>query len=381
MDEYLKTLQSLSQSMDQALQNPQNSTEEKQFVSHLSNSVGFCVDEISKSANTLKKIVDVSLDDLNKAEAILQNYYKISREVSPLTPLEEIGKLSGCQVKLLELIEVSKKDIFEQLKGSWKENFDDQIKQWFIDKKGNIKKEIGWIEKDNFLKGIKSIKQNQIERAELLFKSSYKLIIEQLKLIIDFKDLQYILQIFDDKQQKIYKNLIYNIWKKINNALFVLENPSQDIEDLKYILRYRRSRKLSCSPSSYPPILRTKLYNLDVTNISVVQEFEIEIDDILSPICNIIWGYISWNLVIKTQLQYNSIIESFINESFQKKSKLITYLIQRLIKVYNDFLQQQAFYNQQSPEEQQAKQEWLNTQRQQLKTLQSSLDNVISFQL
>ncbi|ACK71601.1 hypothetical protein PCC7424_3200 [Gloeothece citriformis PCC 7424] len=343
MDEYLKTLQSLSQSIAQALQNPQNSPEEKRFVSHLSNSVNLCANEISKSANILKKIVDVSLEDLNKAEAILQNYYKISREVSPLTPLEEIGKLSGCQVKLLELIEESKKEVFEQLKESWEEDLENLKKRWFIDKEGKLKKGIGWIEKDNFIEGIKVIKLKQISEFMKNLQHISKLIFFQLDSIVNFNDIKDYLQILDYEKQKKYQDSIDLILKKINgyqNQLFLLQNNNEELQDFK----------LKMNVICYP-ILENK------------------------------WGELSWNSVRKTKSQYNTIIESFINEIIQKKADLIKNLVETLIQLYNEFLQKQAFYNQQSPEEQQAKQEWVNAQRKKLETLQSSLDNVISFQL
>ncbi|WP_013320902.1 hypothetical protein [Gloeothece verrucosa] len=339
MDEYLNLLQSINQSLEEVLQNPQNSIEAKQVANHLSNSIQPCIDEVFQSATRIKNLVEVCLKELKYAEDIWQNYLKSSKEVSPSVPLEEIGKLSGQSSKILRLLEESRQQVFIELKQFWEQDFESQTQQWFIDKEGKIKKGIGWNEKDSFVKEIKIIYKNQNEQFKELIQKHFNLIFYEIDAGVDFKNINYYVKIIDHDFKEKYQKKIDIIWTKIQESFCLLDN--NGIEEL----------------------------------------FKLEMNRILEPIINSKWGDIPWETAIKVQSEYANKLEIIINNIFHNKAKLITIFFEIIIKAYNDFLQKQAFYKQQSVEEQQEKQAWINTQRQKLETLQQSLENVANFQL
>jgi hypothetical protein len=85
------------------------------------------------------------------------------------------------------------------------------------------------------------------------------------------------------------------------------------------------------------------------------------------------WGDINWDDVVKFKDNVFAKIENFITAIFDDRIKLATEAMAKAIAFYNDFLEQQERYQQETLEQREAEKAWIYQQRQELAQMQDGI--------
>ena len=72
------------------------------------------------------------------------------------------------------------------------------------------------------------------------------------------------------------------------------------------------------------------------------------------------------------------ILDNVIIAVFEERMKLAIQTVEKAIKFYNNFLEKQARYQKETPEQRTAEKDWIECQRQQLREVQQYIDAVIN---
>lgn len=118
MNTYSKTFQNITQSVEQLLMNEYNSLEIKQSAISLRESVQPCIEEVKQSAATLKGLVQVGLDNLHHAEDVWNSKPRIA-EAAKQEIWEQIGELSGRDIRIVQLGRQCREQAVETASKSW----------------------------------------------------------------------------------------------------------------------------------------------------------------------------------------------------------------------------------------------------------------------
>jgi len=325
MNEYLHTLHSISQSSEPLLTEEHNSLEIQESATSLGKSVELCIAELRHSANRLKPLVEVALNDLHHAEDVW-NSKPIIAKASKQDIWEHLGNLSGADVKILILAEEYKAEAVEIAQQSWEQQIEKLRVKWFIDAKGQPKKGVGWGEKEGFIEEIRRDFETQFAELCTLIKDGLNLVHQS----IDNEEAQAIRKYIYMLNTQERKQILINL-KSANPNLFI------DIE------KYKNSA-----------------------------------NNALSILENKIFGDIRWKEVVKFKDEFYEMIESIVNTIIEEKVELLTELISQKIEFYNDFLERQQRYKQETPEQREAEKNWIDKQRQKLEQLKYGIEAIVN---
>lgn len=90
------------------------------------------------------------------------------------------------------------------------------------------------------------------------------------------------------------------------------------------------------------------------------------------------WGDIYWEDVVKFKDKVSLKIDKFITAIFDDGVKLAAEAIEKTITFYNDFLEQQERYQQETPEQHEAEKAWRNQHRQELARVQDAIEAILN---
>ncbi len=74
-----------------------------------------------------------------------------------------------------------------------------------------------------------------------------------------------------------------------------------------------------------------------------------------------------------------SIMDNLILEVFEDRVKLAIHTIEKAIMFYNNFLEKQARYQQETAEQRATEKDWMEYQRQQLREVEQYIESVIGY--
>ncbi|MEG4485318.1 hypothetical protein [Microcoleus sp. D2_18a_B4] len=340
MNEYLKVFQALTQFSDRLLADEHQSLEIKQSATQLSLDVEPCIQEIKQSALRLKGLLQVCFKDVSHAEDVWNSKPRIAG-ASPVDVWEQIGELSGCDVRIRSLGKQGQYDAVFKVRKSWSDKATKLKNQWFLwDKNHQIfqRDTLGFFEKDNLHKELRNEVDYQAERVILIMENELHLIFKELQ-SIDIEKIEFYIECFDLNSQSRFRERLQSIGGEI---------VSKFTEPLKYLP--------GSSVKTFKETLKAPveaLVHKSKMGISLV-DFE--------DSCKVI----------------GSIMDSLIVAIFEERMKLATHTVEKAIKFYNDFLEKQARYQQETPEQRAAEKDWIEYQRQQLREVQQYIDAVIS---
>lgn len=90
------------------------------------------------------------------------------------------------------------------------------------------------------------------------------------------------------------------------------------------------------------------------------------------------WGDIYWGEFVEFKENIYAKIEKFITAIFDDRVKLATEALEQAIAFYNDFLERQERYQQETPEQREAEKAWIDRQRQQLQQVQDGIEAILN---
>ncbi|MEG4395057.1 hypothetical protein [Microcoleus sp. BROC3] len=340
MNEYLKAFQAITQFSDRLLADEYQSVEIKQSATQLSLDVEPCIEEIKQSAIRLKGLLQVCFKDVSQAEDVWNSKPRIAG-ASPVDVWEQIGELSGCDVRIRSLGKQGKYDAVVKVRQSWIDKTTKLKNQWFLwDKNHQLfqKDIIGFFEKDNLHKELRNEVDSQAERVILIVENELNLIFKELQ-SIDIEKIEFCIECFDLKSQSRFRERVQSLGGEI---------VSKFTEPLKYL------------PPSYMKTFKETLKE-PVETLVHKSKMGISLLDFEAS-CKVI----------------GSIMDNLILEIFEERMRLAIQTVEKAMRFYNDFLEKQARYQQETAQQRAAEKDWREYQRQQLMEVQQYIDAVIN---
>ncbi|MGQ4648357.1 hypothetical protein [Lyngbya aestuarii] len=332
MNEYLRAFQEINQSVERLLINEHNSPEIKHSAKSLRQSIQPCLEELEEAANRLKRLVTQCSDELYLAEDVWLSKPRIS-QAAKLEIWEQIGEISGCLVKIDDLGRLCKKVAIKQAQNDWETRLNLVTRKWFIDSGGKQKKGIGWQEKEGFIKDIHPSVEHQVRETNQIIENALATIYGKLT-TVDIEKIQY------------YSNLLSQ------------QEKAEVAKQLDLMIR-----KIETNFNQFTENLPNGLLRLST---AVKPDVKTLVDNG--------WGDIYWKDVVEFKHKINLKIFYYVTAIFDDRMKLVTQAIEQAIAFYNDFLERQERYQQETPEQRVAEKAWIDQQRHQLNHIQLQLD-------
>lgn len=336
MNDYFNTFLNLDESIEQLLKDEHNSLETKQFALSLKASVYPCLEELTQSAARLKKFVLVCSEELYHSEDVWLSKPRIA-EADPQEIWKQIGESSGCSFRIGNLAIQWKLEAVKKAKESWEQAIEQLRKKWFVDVNGQSKKGVGWSDKDGFIKDIRQEFRNQNQKISTLVSDSLRLMRQEYHTLNLEKIIEFI-SLFDLKTKNILTH-------KIDSILSEIENRINSVTD---------------------PLPKE------------IKEFNNAIVLDLAALVNNGWGDIYWEDVVKFKNKVYIKIDDLIHSIFDDRVKLATQALEQAIAFYNDFLERQERYQQETAEQREAEKAWIDRQRQQLQQVQNGIEAILN---
>lgn len=335
MNDYFKTFENISQSATQMTVDS-SSIEIKQSATKLKESVQPCFDELSQSANKLKDLVKVSFAELEHAEDVWNSKPRIA-QAPTLEILEQIGELTGCDIKIIKLGKQCKSQAIKEAKDSWEKRIERLRQSWFIDQNGYLRKGVGRGDKEGFIRDITFEVTQQLIEVNIINKHSLSLVYQELA-TLNLESIQQCVALVDRQLQAALSKKLELVAREIENKF---------INSTDYI-------------------------NEDFNGFSNT------VNRALYFLTNQGRGDIYWEQVAKFKQQVSTKIEEEINSIFDNRIELVTKAIAEAIAFYNDFLEKQARYQQETPEQRQAEKAWIDRQRQELEQVLYGIEAILN---
>ncbi|CAD5948308.1 hypothetical protein PCC9214_02387 [Planktothrix tepida] len=333
MNEFLKVFEFITESTISVQNNPGESSELKQSATELNQSIQSCTEELRQSAARLKELMAVSYKHLYHAEDVWNSKARIMSV--PTSELwEEIGKLAAIDFRIRDLQKKCQTEVIQDIKNLWLNQCEQLQQEWFRDSKnGNLKKELGFSDKDGLIQGL-------------------------------------------DKTIKIINKEMISL---INNNLGFL---SQTLSDLNFdsvqniinLLDFNERANISVKPASYS-YQKNYLINTKGNHSNFLSE----------------WIKLTWSAFLNQRLMVISrgrfdifvnrvkeIIEENMASRFSECFDFALATTTELINFYNDFLEKQNRYEQETPEQREAEKAWIDQQRQKLDDVQKQINIILN---
>jgi len=284
--------------------------------------------------------IQVCLQDVSQAEDIWNSKPRIA-QASPVDIWNQIGELSGCDLRIRSLGKHCQYEAVVKVRKSWSDKATKLKNQWFLwDKNHQVfqRDNIGFFEKDNLHKELRNEVDYQVERSILILDNELNLIFKELQ-SVDIENIEFCIECFDLNSQLRFRERLQSIGGEII---------SKFTEPLKYL------------PESYANTFRETLKS-PVETLVHKSKMGISLIDFEEP-CNVI----------------ESIMDNLILEVFEERVKLAIHTIEKAIMFYNNFLEKQARYQQETAEQRATEKDWMEYQRQQLRQVQQSIDLILN---
>jgi hypothetical protein len=334
MNEYLKVFQDITQSGDQLLTDKNNSLEIQQSATSIKNSVQLCLEELKQSASKLNDLVQAGITDLDHAEDVWNSKPKIA-EAAKEEIWVQIGEISGRYVSIRHIASKGKDDAIKLAIAAWKARIEFLRNKWFIDPKGQVRKGIGFSDKDGFLKALDAKIELQYQEMCRLIQTGLALVYQEIS-SIQLEAIQHCVSLLDTQDKARYS-------KQINLLVRQLETQfsNQTLALPAYLLPFNTS------------------VNADVKFMKD-KGWEIFGEDV-----------VNFQDIVAAK------IEKFITAIFDDRVELATKVLKRAIAFYNEFLERQNRYQQETPQQRQAEKAWIDQQYQELAQVKIGLEAIL----
>lgn len=337
MNEFMQAFQNIAQSAAVVAADEYQSLEIKESATTMIKSVQPGFDELRESATRLEKVVQKCRNDLDHAEDVWTCKPGIA-QASKQEIWQQLGELSGCHFRINELGNKCKSSAIDKSQDYWDKIFDTRVKQkLFIDAAKKQKKGIGWGEKDDFIKDIPIVINLVFQEIDKIIKDSLVEIYHDLSTI----NLKVITQYFQnlDKQTKDVLN------HQMNVTFSVIANKFE--QPTVYLPENTQSLRSALSPA--------------MDNLSKYR-----------------LGDIFWEEVVNFEKEVSTAINNFINSIFDDRLKLGSQALVEAIIFYNEFLEKQERYQQETPAQRETERDWIDSQWTEIKRLEKGIKVILN---
>jgi hypothetical protein len=336
MDQYVKAFLEIYRSAQQLQAGKLHSNEIKHSAASLEKSLQSCFAEVHSFAARLEELMKSCLEELETANDMWCSKQRII-DVPESHIYEQFAILAGYQVKINELVTSCKLKTINKISTSWNDNFEMLKQEIFFDKsKNKIKEDIGWSDKDLFIKEFTVL----IEKCSKNLDEEIKENIEHIYYVSESIPRQEMLTLIAllDKNKKI--NLTKNLYKFIDLVRCELKKPLDNLKN-------RYTIKLS------------SLFKSDIENWK-------------KRFANITWEEVSG---INKKIPER--IERRVNFILDDRLAAPSERINEIISFYKSFIELQSSYKKESIEHKLSEKAWIEQQQQKIQQLQSQINNTL----
>lgn len=171
---------------------------------------------------------------------------------------------------------------------------------------------------------------------------------------------------------EIIKRSLSLVYKEVTNIQL------ESILDSLNLLDQQNKAHYSKQIDSLVSELETKFCNPTEHLPNYLVEFKPAVSPDVKALVDQGWGDISWKDVVKFKDKVSSKTEKFITAIFDDRVELATKAITKAIAFYNDFLERQERYQQETLEQREAEKAWIDQQRQQLQQVQHGIEAILN---
>lgn len=341
MNEYLNRFQDVAISIDEILMLEESSLELKQSATQLHQSINPCIQEVKKYANNLRNLLQECFNNLSDAEDVWHSKQRIT-DIATSDLWEELGALSVNVFKLRRLKNQYKLETLEKTKINWHKKVT-KLEQYFLLENKNHKNALNIFEKDGFVKHLRFEIETQIEEIKISLMYSTALIINQ---IVEPR-IAFFQKCIDQLDQK-EKYQVVSIFNSVNESIKKLVETAFIFKERGAIIYY---------------------------NIKYLIDSVIQTSDFLSKQSGLT---ITRNQFTKCYEEVIEKLEKVIDAVIDELFKLTTQGMEQAIAFYNDFLERQLRYQQETPEQRLAEKVWIYQQRLEIARVQNGIDAILN---
>ncbi|MFM6194599.1 MAG: hypothetical protein ACKPEN_08360 [Planktothrix sp.] len=334
MNESLNAFLAINQAIQFIQNNKDESSELKQSVTDLSQSVQSCTEEMRNFAQKLDKLLKNCYQDLDQAEEVWNSKARIV-SIPKDEIWAQIAQISNVEVRIRNLRKKCQTEVVQEMEQAWSNRVIELKRQWFTEKNtGKLKSELGLSDKDGFIKIVERELMEQNRKIILAIKHNIELLSE------DFS--------------------IFNIHKLDSHV--------------------------SCLESKYKNKLMSKI-NDEIVRINlffnVKHTFPNPLIDLIKP---------SWEafrkdcfLVVKIEKfdDFSNTVLLFTESSLlprlNKCFNLAISIVRFYLTFYDDLLEKQHRYEQEIPEKWQSEKQSLDQLRSQLDKVQTEINHILNY--
>lgn len=336
MNEFMQAFQNIAQSAAVVAADEYQSLEIQESATTMIKSVQPGFDELRESATRLKGFVQKCHNDLYHAEDVWTCKPGIS-QASKQEIWQQLGELSGCHFRISELGNKCKSSALEKAQEYWNEIFDTRVKQkWFIDAAQKPKKGIGWKEKDDFIKDIPIVVNLLCMEVDQIIKDSLGLVYQDIS-TINLGVITQCVGILDGQTKAVWNHQMTLTGSQIEN-------------------KFEQTVYLPGTTGSLGYALTPALDNLSKFRL----------------------GDLFWEEVVNFEKEVSTAINNFINSIFDDRLKLGSQALVEAIIFYNEFLEKQERYQQETPAQRETERAWIDSQWAEIKKLEKGIELILN---
>jgi hypothetical protein len=334
MNEYWNAFQDITLSSELLLTDQNNSLEIQQAAISLNKSIQPCIEEIRQSATKLKTLIEQCSDDLSHAEDVWNSKPKIA-EAAKEEIWIQIGAISGCSVRISHLASKCQDEAIKLAIKDWEEQIESLTKKWFIDSKGQSRKGIGFSDKDGFLEELNKKLKLQYQAMCQILKEGLGVVYQEIS-SIQLEAIQHCVNLLDEQNKNRYSKQIDLLVRQLETNF---SNPTEPLP--AYLIAFNTSVNADVK---FMKDKGWEIFREDVVNFK---------DTVAAK------------------------IEKFITAIFDNRVELATQVLKTAIAFYNEFLERQNRYQQETPEQRQAEKAWIDQQHQELVQVKIGLEAIL----
>ncbi|MEG3438762.1 hypothetical protein V0288_16665 [Pannus brasiliensis CCIBt3594] len=344
MNEEFKAFQKLLDSTDQLLAGDYSfldSVEIRGSAEKVNKSLQPCLQQLKIYANQFQPFIKACFDELDRAEDVWNSKQRIL-DFPTLTIWEKSGEIAGLDIQIQTIGQECKRVAFEEARSLVSDMIKGIKQTHFIDVKNKKEKiDLGWGDKDNFNKTISGYIKAYSEDIEKVVNENFK------KILLKYS----------------YSPVSSGI---VSDHMNVLDKDSY----LKFKQDYDR---IKTSFQQYVNnILGVNFQENKITGVI----FVLATGDIAN------WknksGNITWKEIESFGTSFQKSVENKIERLFDHRMNFTKHSLQLLLKNYNDLLEKQSRYRQETPEQRLAEKAWIDRQRKGLQEIQARLDEILN---
>ena len=337
MNEFMKAFQNIAQSAAVVAADDYKSLEIKESATTMIKSVQPGFDELMGSATRLDKVVQKCRNNLDHAEDVWTCKLGII-QASKQEIWQQLGELSGCHFRINELGRQCQSSAIDKSQYYWHKIFDLRVKKkWFVDAAKKQKKGIGWKEKDDFLTNIPIIINLVCMAIDQIIKRSLGLVYQDLS-TINLKVITQCVGILDRQTKAVWNHQINLTFSQIENKF---EQPTV------YLPENTKSLRSALSPA-------------------------------LDNLYKYRFGDLFWEEVVNFKKQVSAAIDNFINSIFDDRLKVGSQALVEAMIFYNEFLEKQDRYQQETPAQRQAERAWIDSQWTEIQRVEKGIKVILN---